>query len=393
MDPVLRPPVTGIGVYTGELISYLGSEKNAEIECGFYYSHLLRNHTQYLDSRVAAHRCKDAFEHGLAYREVNHSIGKWLCDWMGDPYIGRWGSRWMDLQVWSLLSIGDWRVFHGTNHWVPSLPRTVKGVLTVHDLAYLRLPHTLASSYYRQRWIERLGQSISRVECVIADSQSTAADLQEFYKVDAAKIRVIYLGVDQREISWLDPVDKPALRQRWNLPERFLLFVGSLNTRKNALNALKAFMSIEDADLGFVIVGSPDSQSDEIEAYLQQCPRKDKVRICGYLERQDLEAFYQLATAFVFPSLYEGFGLPVLEAMKRRVPVVTSNNSSLGELFHDSAVLINPLDPADIARGIQQVLGDDNYRADLIEKGERKVQMFPWHKTGQETIDVYRSLL
>jgi glycosyltransferase involved in cell wall biosynthesis len=395
VDPVLSPPITGIGVYTGELISHFCSRETNDFECGYYYNRTRGAHVQYLDylaSKVAPDRMKDGFDHGLGHRSgVNYA---WAPLWL-DPHIDRWGSRWTDFQtrIQIRLSSEKWRVFHGTNYWLPPLPPAVKGIVTVHDLAYLRLPHTLTSSYFRQRWIERMGQSISRAECVIAISQATANDLQEFYKVDPRKIRVVYYGIDQREIEWIDPAEKPKLRQRWNLPERFLLFVGTLNIRKNILNAIKAFLTLDDPDLGFAIVGSPDNQHAEIEAFLRDCPQRDRIRMFGYLDRADVETLYQLATAFAFPSLYEGFGLPMLEAMRRRLPVVAGDNSSLRELFHDTAVMVDPLDINDIGRGMKQVVGDDCIRAALIEKGERKARTFTWPKAAEQTMEVYRSLL
>ena len=386
---VLDSQPTGIGVYIRELISRFPSLPTNGFDYGYYYQRNRRDYTQFLASRVPQAQMKDAFHRGLSYYKGTKYF---------DLSIGRSATFSMDVQILSLLSCGNWRVFHGTSlpavTWFPTMPRRVKGIITVHDLAFLHSHTPPPSLACRQRWTRRVGDAVRRADRVIADSQAAADEIQEYYKVDPNKLQVVYLGVDEQEISWIDAAEKSAFRHRWNLPERFLLFVGTVCERKNVLNAIKAFMSIDDPDLGFVVIGNPEPQhTSEIEAYLRQCPRREKVRMCGYLERQDVEAFYQLATAFVFPSVYEGFGLPVLEAMKRRLPVVTSNQSCLQELFHDSAILVDPLDPDDIARGMKQVLEDESTRAALIEKGLRKARTFTWQNTAEQTMAVYRSVL
>jgi glycosyltransferase involved in cell wall biosynthesis len=227
---------------------------------------------------------------------------------------------------------------------------------------------------------------------VIAISESTATDLQTYFRIDSRKIRVIYQGVEQN-IQWMTPQEKLAARRRWNLPERFLLYVGTLSVYKNVLNLIKALLNISDPDLGIVIVGKHGDQAFEIEAFLRQCPAKRRIQLLGYLAQEELEALYQLATVFVFPSRHEGFGLPVLEAMKRRLPVVTSNNSSLQELFHDSAILVNPEEPNEIASGIELVLNDERCRTSLIQRGEQKAQLFTWKKTADQTSAAYQELM
>jgi glycosyltransferase involved in cell wall biosynthesis len=289
------------------------------------------------------------------------------------------------------LSSRKWRIFHATNILIPPLPSGVRGIVTIHDLLFARFPQ-FQSPYAQRRWALRVSQALQRADHIIAISEATASDLQKYYGVDSKKITVIYQGADGDSIVWMEDVERAALRRRWGLPERFLLFVGTLSVHKNVINTIKAFLKVQDADLELVIVGKPGDSYSEVIAFLEQCPRKNKIRLYGYLERADLDGFYQLATMFLFPSLHEGFGLPVIEAMKRRLPVLTSDNSSLRELFSDSAALVNPSNPDDIARGINRVLSDDPYRANLIKEGERKVQTLTWKKTAEQTRKLYQSL-
>jgi glycosyltransferase involved in cell wall biosynthesis len=379
INSLLKRQVTGVGVYTGELLRHLDSVDSDEFQLSFYYNYKRRSETAYLASRVRPDRMEEAFEHGFAYR----------CGL--DQEYGRIMASWVDLQSWAFLTSRKWRIFHATNILMPPLPSGVKGIVTIHDLLFARFPQ-FQSPYAQRRWAFRVGQALQRADRIIAVSEATASDLQDYYGVASKKISVIYHGADGDSIVWMDDAERASVRRRWRLPERFLLFVGTLSAHKNVINTIKAFLKVQDVDLELVIVGKPGDSYSDVIAFLEQCPRKDKIRLCGYLERTDLEGFYQLATMFLFPSLHEGFGLPVIEAMKRRLPVLTSDNSSLRELFIDSAALVNPSDSDDIARGIKRILSDEPYRTNLVKEGERKVQTLTWKKTAEQTRQLYQSL-
>ena len=380
VNPALKAQTTGVGVYTGELIKHFDEQQPAGVNVGFYFNSRRRGHTGYLSSKLSSRQMKNGFESGVSYH----------CG--VDMEWGRLGSRWVDLETWLLASSNRSRIFHATNILLPSLPRRMRSVVTIHDLLFSRFPH-FETPYAQARWSERVSSAVKRADRVIAVSQSTANDLQTYYKLESDKISVIYEGVDQAEIKWIPLTEISPTRQRWGLPEKFLLFVGTQSVHKNLVHLVKAFTQLHDPEVGLVIVGKPGNQSTEIEELLQQCPRRDKVWRFGYLAQDQLEELYQLASLFVFPSLHEGFGLPVLEAMKRRLPVIASNNSSLGELFRDSAVLVDPHAPADIARAIDMLLSQPETRKALVEKGERAARSFTWNKMAEQTGEVYRSLL
>ncbi|HWF66909.1 MAG TPA: glycosyltransferase family 1 protein, partial [Acidobacteriaceae bacterium] len=283
VNPLLKPHITGVGVYTGEIVRYLCSSQRDDLRCGFYYSSHRRGDVHHLSSRIADHKIQEAFNNGLAYYGG-----------MEREY-GRFASKWVDLQSWIGLANGSWRVFHATNILLPPLPPNVKGIVTIHDLLFSRFPH-FESVYWQRRWKMRVAQALRRADCIIAISEATARDVEHFFGIDPGKIRVIYQGVSDDKVQWIHPSAKQALRERWNLPQRFLLFVGTLSTHKNVMNLLKAFLKINDPELGFVIVGKPGDNSAEIQEFVEKSPARARIHLHGYVDHAHLESLYQLAT-------------------------------------------------------------------------------------------------
>jgi glycosyltransferase involved in cell wall biosynthesis len=236
-------------------------------------------------------------------------------------------------------------------------------------------------------------QALRRADAIIAISRATATDLIEYYRVDPAKIRVIYQGVTSDEPARLDPEQKAVLRRRWDLPEKFVLFVGTLAVHKNVASLAKAYLRISDPTVGLVIAGKPGDGLAELEAVLRGSDRRSKIRLLGYVGEEDIQDLYQLATIFVCPSFYEGFGLPVLEAMRHGLPVVCSDTSSLREVFGGSAILANPNDPPAIAHAIEGLLSDEDLRTTLVQRGAQTVQRHSWERTAKATISLYEELL
>jgi glycosyltransferase involved in cell wall biosynthesis len=379
VNPALKPQVTGVGIYTAELVRHLHSLPRNGFHWGFYYNRERLNHTVHLRSMAQPEQIETAFHDGVSYRCRFDEFGKYATGWVG-------------VQSWLPLTAGKWSLFHATNLLLPPLPRRTRAVTTIHDVIPCRLPAP-GTDHLRERWMARAEHAVQRADCVIAVSESTAADLQTYFHVEPAKIRVIHQGVDDEPIQWMSAEEKAKARKRFSLPERYVLYVGTLSVHKNVLNLIKAFLKIRDAELGLLIVGRAGDQASAIQDFLDHCPDRSRIRLLGYASRGELETLYQLATVFVFPSLYEGFGLPVLEAMKRRVPVVTSDNSSLRELFHDAAVLVDPAQPDDIANAVEGMLQDERLRRSLVEQGERKSAALTWKTTAEQTHAVYESLV
>ena len=271
-----------------------------------------------------------------------------------------------------------------------------RSVVTVHDLGYLYYPeaHTQFQNAYL-RWSTRYNaRSAARV---LADSQATCDDLVRHYHIPPDKIVVVYPGRDEDLAPVTDPAALSAIRARYGLAGRYLLHVGTLQPRKNLIRLLHAFASLlaSDAkpptpDLQLVITGKKGWLYDHLLAEIHKLglAAEGRVVLTGYVSDADLPALLSGALAFVFPSLYEGFGLPVIEAMSCGTPVVCSNVSSLPEVAGDAALLVDPLDVASLARALARIVADEGLRRDLRERGLRQASRFSWRQCAQEVLEV-----
>ncbi len=272
-----------------------------------------------------------------------------------------------------------------------TLPRLFPGpaVVTVHDLGYVYFPeaHTILARRYLD-WSTRY--STHRATQIIADSLATAKDLAAHYRVPEDRIKVVYPGVDPALKRVTDPAALAAMRQRYGLPERYLLFVGTLQPRKNIGRIVQAYAqwrrSQPDTDVALVLAGQRGWLFDE--AWTRGV---EGIILTGYVDEADVAALYSGALALVFPTLHEGFGFPVLEAMRCGAPVLTSSTSSLPEVAGDAALRVNPRDVRAIAEGIGRLVADANLRAALIGRGQKHVQSFTWERAAQQTLAVLES--
>jgi len=250
-------------------------------------------------------------------------------------------------------------------------------VVTVHDLGFKYFPqaHPRASRLYLD-WTTRY--SAARAAVVLADSRATANDLTAFYGTSPDKIRVIYPGVDRPAIGDID-----AVRQKYRLPERYFLFIGTLQPRKNIARIAQAYArwwaGHQSEGVGLVLAGGRGWLYDE--AWTAGIPN---IYLPGYIDNADKGALYAGALALVFPSLYEGFGFPVIEAMHCGTPVITSRTSSLPELAGDAAVLVNPLEVYQIADALEDITANESLRQSLREKGYTQAAKFTWDKTAEQ---------
>ncbi|MCX5885752.1 MAG: glycosyltransferase family 1 protein [Proteobacteria bacterium] len=289
--------------------------------------------------------------------------------------------------------------------WVPT-------VLTCHDLIPLVYPQYFTSG---QRLIFRLAHilALKAARKVIAVSHATKADLIRYFSVDPQRIAVIPEAADTCFQPQL-PDRIAAVLRKYALPEKYVLYVGSNKPHKNLQRLIEAWkivsFGIRGSGLGIcqipqspvpnpqspiklVIAGHWDERYPEAKKLSEESGLKDKVLFIGPVEDFDLPALYSGAQLFVFPSLYEGFGLPVIEAMACGVPVLCSSVSSLPEVAGDAALLVDPQDVATLATAISQVLTDDGLRGQMREKGLRQSAQFSWKRTAQETLKVYTGVL
>ncbi len=294
------------------------------------------------------------------------------------------------------LSQSGVEVFHSPDMFRFPLTsaRRLALVVTIHDVIPLAFPQAVTRKH---RWIWRglLPLVVRRAARVVVDSQATARDLVERFPEARDKVRVVYLGVDAR-FAPSPPAQVASLRSRLGLPSEYLLSVGTLSPRKNLARVFEAYAVLlrEQGDVPpLVVAGQPGWLWQPVMERVRQLRLEAHVTFCGFIPDQDLPALLTGASVFLLPSLYEGFGLPILEAMACGTPVLTSNCSSLPEVAGDAALLVDPADPAAIADGVRRLLANETDRGRLIRRGFEQARAFRWESTARKTLAVYREAL
>jgi len=282
---------------------------------------------------------------------------------------------------------------HFTNFNHPLLYRG-KCVFTIHDLILSFFPPRV-SVVKKLAYKITLKSAIKKADKIIAVSQNTKKDLQRIFQLKGNKIEVIYNGVskprkDQKNLK------REILKKKYHIDQDYLLYVGRFAPHKNVHRLIEAFNLLtkkNKIDYQLVLVGPKDKEYSRLKKLVDQYKLNKRVIFTGVISSKDLPLFYQNAYLFISPSLYEGFGLPILEAMSYGLPVVCSNASSIPEVAGNAALYFCPNNIRDIANKIQQALIDNRLRKDLIKKGQVQYKKFSWLKTAKETLKVYESIL
>jgi glycosyltransferase involved in cell wall biosynthesis len=268
----------------------------------------------------------------------------------------------------------------------------------VHDLSFLRYPQGAHPALLA--WLTKaVPRSLRRARHVLADSESTRTDLIELMQIPTNRITVIGAGVEERFQPVNDPVTLAQVRSRYQLPDRFVLSISTLEPRKNFTGLIAAFNQMATtsgtssmADLHLVIAGGKGWLYDDIFAAAERSPLRERIYFAGYVTDEDLPALYNLATLFAFPSHYEGFGIPVLEAMACGTPVVCADNSSLPETAGDAAFLVEATDTDALADAMHQLLIDTSLRETLVRRGFAQAARFTWEKAANRLLRVYHNV-
>lgn len=267
-------------------------------------------------------------------------------------------------------------------------------VVTFHDLTFYLFPemHMRSKQFFFPLAIQ---MSARKADALIAVSKSTRQDSIRLLHVPEGKIFTVQLGVDKSFHPIVDDDLRKKFVKDYKLPEKFILYVGLVEPRKNLPLLIRAFKALVDARFSYqlVIVGRLGWMYQEVFNQVEILKLKDKVTFTGYVPRQSLPIVYNLADLFVYPTLYEGFGLPVLEAMACGTPVVTSNVSSLPEIVGDAGVLVIPDDEDSLVQAMRTVLTDRDLQKTLAEKGLFRSKDFSWKRTVKETLQVYQHVL
>ncbi len=271
-----------------------------------------------------------------------------------------------------------------------------KTVVTIHDIIPLKHPEWSRRNE-RIRFATTVKRLAHKVDSIIAASEATKNDLLEFTRTDPNKIEVIYLGVDDH----FKVLDKKAefenFSKKFNLLVPFILYVGAIHPRRNIKRLLEAFRLLKldtKTEHKLVLIGTffQSSWKQQIQQYIQQKKLENEIIWLDYITDEELVQFYNFADVFIYPSLYEGFGLPVLEAMACGTPVVTSNSTSLSEVAGDAALLVNPFEIEEIAEALKTIIWKKDIKIGLIEKGKKRASLFTWQKAAQQTIQLFEKI-
>ncbi|MEK7502233.1 MAG: glycosyltransferase family 1 protein [Patescibacteria group bacterium] len=281
-------------------------------------------------------------------------------------------------------------VFFSPTHYLPFFVGK-RSVISILDVSYLRFPELFKKRdlYQLKLWG---GYSIKKAKKIITISNSSRNDIIKEYGVSGKKVIVVYPGIKSETNLKFKMQNSKLLEEKFDIKGEYILFVGTLQPRKNIEKLIEALTIVKNKNLELVIVGKKGWMYEDILSAPIKYKVSDRVKFLDNVNDEDLPSFYKNADCFVLPSLYEGFGLPILEAMQYGCPVLASNVSSLPEAGGDAAIYFDPQNTEDIAEKIDKVTSDEKFRTEMIQKGYEQVKKFSWEKTARETLKVLEEL-
>ncbi|MGQ9618711.1 MAG: glycosyltransferase family 4 protein [Candidatus Aminicenantia bacterium] len=273
------------------------------------------------------------------------------------------------------------------------IPTFGKCIITVHDLFFYKNPGSTVREM-KKDYPERILKSIEKADGIICPSLYTKSEILRLFNCEERKIKVIYHGVNEIYAKEPEQSFVEKVRSKYSLPSKFILFVGNIEPRKNLEILIEAFLTLKDkfTELMLVIVGEKILGYEELENIIEKNNLKERVFFIGYVDSEELSVIYRLSSIFVFPSIEEGFGLPVIEAMASSVPVVASSVSSIPEIARDSILYFNPYSFSELAEKIESLLQNFELRMELVRRGLERAGKFSWKKAAEETLDFYREV-
>jgi len=320
---------------------------------------------------------------------------------LSKTFSSAWRSSWVkkDLQQLKI------NLYHGLSHEIPIGINTtgIKSVVTIHDLIHERYPEQY-SAIDVKIYSKKFRYACEHADKIIAISEQTKRDIIEFYKTPEEKIAVCYQSCNPAFAKKVSEEEKNKVKELYGLPEQFFLSVGSIIERKNLLNICKAmFLLRNELDIPLIVIGDGGKYKQQVKDYIIQNGLEKKIIFLSetqsakssqsFKSAADFPAIYQLATAMIYPSFFEGFGIPVVEALWSKMPVITSNLSCLPEAGGDGAYYVNPGSPEEIAEGMKKIYADKQFADALVERGWQHVQDFTPEKCAAAVMDVYKKVL
>ena len=302
-------------------------------------------------------------------------------------------SYWRLHKCSKLLKCNKIDIFHGLSHVLPSgIKKTgIPSVLTIHDLIFMRFPE------YFKKLDRKMYESITRNSCnrankIIAISNQTKADLVSYFNIDPQKIEVVYQSCNSLFYDRVTEDEKSLIRLKYNLPNEFILNVGTIERRKNQLSILQGIFN-EKIATPVVFIGKATEYINDLYQFILKSGLQKQVIFLHHTTDNELRTIYQMAKVMIYPSFFEGFGLPVLEAQASGCPVITSNISSLPEAGGEGALYVNPRDISEIGKVISRTLSDNQLREELIKKGAENAELFSDKLVAERLVRLYKSLL
>ena len=274
-------------------------------------------------------------------------------------------------------------------------------VLTVHDLTDVLVPPAGVPAIMQAGRLYFARRALARADRILAVSQSTKREVSRMFDVPEGKIEVVYNALDERFLREAAPINADRTLERLAVTDPFVLYAGNIKPQKNLPRLIEAFAVAKSelrdhpvfSKLKLLLIGDSAEEHSDLRRAVLRSRLQGEVRFLGFVPHPVLRVFYSRASAFLFPSLYEGFGLPPLEAMAHGAPVLTSSVSSLPEVFSQAALMVNPENIFEIARGIRQILTEDDLRETLVRRGYELVRKYSWERSAEQVREVYRSVV
>ena len=301
-------------------------------------------------------------------------------------------SLWRLFHITTLAKEQQLDIYHGLSGEIPiGIYKHVPTIVTIHDLIFLRFPQWY-SAFDRKIHTLKFRYAAEKAQHIIAISEQTKRDIVDYFHIDPNKISVVYQGCHAAFKQTYTEEEKAKVREKYALPDRFVLNVGAIEDRKNALEIVKA---LKGTDLPLIMVGKKTAYYEKIEAYCKENDMQSQVRVLSGVSMQELAMIYQAATIFCYPSVFEGFGIPIIEALFSKTPVITSQGSCFEEAGGSGSIYINPTENTayEIRQAIEQLLSSPERIQQMKEVGYNYVQKFTDENVCENLLKVYQKVI
>lgn len=367
----MKAQKTGLGFYTENLFKGLLQNKK-----NYYKGILYGKYTKKIN------QLKQEFEGNIIYRMLPYYSNLKIKNkifWKIFPF---------KINIFFKDKIDIYHCFHIA---IP-LKSSSKIIVTVHDIIPILYPELTSEKIESKKYLKILKESCNRADIIVTVSEYSKNDIIRYLGVDSKKIRIVSPGIELEEYEKVKEEEIKKIKEKYKLNERFILFLGTLEPKKNIINIIKGFERANLKNIKLVIAGGKGWKYDKIFETYENSLYKDKIQILDYINEEDKIALYKQAKLFIFPSLYEGFGMPVLEAMAAGTPVITSNISSLPEVTGNAALLVNPHDIDEIAKAIEEVMSNKKLEEEMIREGLEQAKKFTWKNSVKKLEKIYSEL-